>query len=59
MRLEQIEYVSTGVRAINGFTATDIVLVALGLLLVVAIVVGVVMYMLNKQKSEKMRRAAN
>jgi len=59
MRLEKIEYVETGVRELHGFTATQIMLFAIVILVIAAIVIGVVMYMLNKQKMEKMRRAAS
>ena len=59
MRLEKIEYVETGVRELHGFTATQIVLFAIVILVIAAIVIGVVMYVLNKQKMEKMRRAAS
>lgn len=49
-RVEQIEYVTTGARTMHGITLSGMILIVLGILVVVAIVVGVIMTMYNKSK---------
>lgn len=53
-RLEKIEYVSTGVQRFGGFTLTELMLIVIGGLVLAGVVVGVVMYMMNKQKLARM-----
>ena len=53
-RLEKIEYVSTGVRSINGMTIGDITIIVIIVLTVTMIIVGVVMFIMNKRKLQKM-----
>lgn len=53
-RLEKIEYVSTGVRSINGMTIGDITIIVIIVLTVTMITVGVVMFIMNKRKLQKM-----
>lgn len=48
-RLEKIEYVSTGPRTLLGFTIGQILLFVLGFLLIVSLVIGIIMYLKNKQ----------
>ncbi len=49
-RLEKIDYVSADQRTFGGFTFPQILMMVLGLLVFLAITVGIVMYMLNKRK---------
>ena len=49
-RLEKIEYVSTGVRNINGLTLGNLLLIVIGILVFLTIVVGSFMYFKNRQK---------
>lgn len=49
-RLEKIDYVSTGPRKLFGFTAWQIILLAIGILVLIAIVTGVIMRLYNKNK---------
>lgn len=52
-RLEKIEYVKTGVRTLAGFTLGQIILIVIGILIFIAIVVGVIMYMMYKNNPQK------
>jgi hypothetical protein len=52
-RLEKIEYVPAGPRTFAGFTIGQFTLIVLGVLLFIIIVVGVSMYMINKNSPEK------
>ena len=52
-RLEKIEYVTTGVRAIEGFTLTHVILIVIGILVFTAIIIGTFMYFMNKKKLMK------
>ena len=54
-RLEQIEYVTTGARTLRGMTLADVMLIVIGVLVVVSIVVGVIMFMFYKQKMKVYR----
>lgn len=56
-RLEKIEYVSTGVRNINGLTLGNLLLMVLGLLVLISIVIGAFMYYKNRQKLLKNKKA--
>ncbi|MBE6788356.1 MAG: leucine-rich repeat domain-containing protein [Ruminococcaceae bacterium] len=53
-RLEKIEYVSTGVRRLGGFTFVEIFLIVIGLLVFISVVVGVVMYMMYKKNPNQL-----
>lgn len=52
-RLEKIEYVPAGPRTFAGFTIGQFTLIVLGVLLFIIIVVGVSMYMINKNRPQK------
>lgn len=52
-RLEQIEYVTTGARTLRGMTLADMMLIVLGILVVISVVVGIIMYQYNKKASAK------
>ena len=52
-RLEKIEYVSGTQGTLAGFTLGQIILIALGALVFIGIVVGVIMFMLFKQNPQK------
>ena len=54
-RLEKIEYVTTGVRNLNGITLGDITIIVIIVLTITIIVVGVVMFLMNKKKLQKMQ----
>lgn len=56
-RLEKIEYVSTGVRNINGLTLGNLLLMVIGLLVLISIVIGIFMYYKNRQKLLKNKKA--
>ncbi|MBO5221480.1 MAG: leucine-rich repeat domain-containing protein [Clostridia bacterium] len=56
-RLEHIEYVETGVREMGGLTLADVMLIAIGGLVLVSIIVGIVMFFLNKRKLMNMYSA--
>ena len=56
-RLEKIEYVSTGVRNINGLTLGNLLLMVIGLLVLISIVIGAFMYFKNRQKLLKNKKA--
>lgn len=49
-RLEKIDYASAGPRKMFGLTITQLVLIVLGILLVIGIVVGIIMFQFNKIK---------
>lgn len=51
-RLEKIEYVSAGTRTFAGFTIGQFTLILFGILLFIAIVVGISMYMIYKNKQQ-------
>lgn len=51
-RLEQIEYVTTGARTLRGMTLADVMLIVIGILVLISVVVGVIMYMFYKQKAK-------
>ena len=57
-RLEIIEYVTTGVRNYNGLTLKHLTFIIIGAVVVTSVVVGAVMYALNKKKLNDMRRGA-
>lgn len=52
-RLEKIEYVSTGVRNINGLTLGNLMLIVIGGLVFISIIVGVVMFFIYRSKQLK------
>lgn len=52
-RLEKIEYTPAGPRTLAGFTIGQFTLIVLGVLLFIIIVVGISMYMINKNSPEK------
>ncbi len=56
-RLEVIEYVTTGVRNYKGLTLKHLTLIIIGAVVAASIVVGVIMYMLNKRNINKMRQS--
>ena len=57
-RLEQIQYVETGARTLHGVTLTQMLLIVIGILVVVAVVVGVIMTMYHKAKMQRERYMA-
>lgn len=52
-RLEKIEYVPAGPRTFAGFTIGQFTLILLGVLLFIAIVVGISVYMIFKNRNQK------
>lgn len=52
-RLEKIEYTPAGPRTLAGFTIGQFTLIVLGVLLFIIIVVGISMYMINKNRPQK------
>ncbi len=58
-RLEKIEYVSGTQRTLAGFTLGQIILIALGALVFIGIVVGIIMFMLFKQNPQRFASAGN
>ncbi len=52
-RLEKIKYVKTGERRFLGFTILEMMVILFSLLLLVAIVIGVIMYLNYKKKSQQ------
>ncbi len=52
-RLEKIEYVPAGPRTLAGFTIGQFTLILLGVLLFIAIVVGISVYMIFKNRNQK------
>ncbi len=53
MRLEQIDYVETGARTLQGMTLGTVILIVIIGLVLVAIVIGAVMFYMNKRKQLK------
>lgn len=58
-RLEKIEYVSGTQRTLAGFTLGQIILIVMGVLVFIAIVIGIVMFMLYKQNPQRFAVAGN
>lgn len=52
-RLEKIEYVPAGPRTLAGFTIGEFTLILLGVLLFIAIVVGICVYMIFKNRKQQ------
>lgn len=52
-RLEKIEYVPAGPRTLAGFTVGEFTLILLGVLLFIAIVVGICVYMIFKNRKQQ------
>lgn len=57
-RLEKIEYASP-IRTLAGFTINQIILIMIGMLVFIAIVVGIIVYMLYKNKANKIALGIN
>ncbi len=56
MRLEEIEYVETGARTLQGMTLGTVILIVVIGLVLVSIVIGAVMFYMNKRKQLKPAR---
>ena len=52
-RLEKIEYVSTGVRSAWGLDVGDVTLIMIGAIVLAGVVIGAVMFFINKRKLKK------
>lgn len=58
LRLENIEYVSTGVRTVNGLTLGNLLLIVIGILVFLTVVIGGFMFYNNRKKLQKSRKKA-